>query len=148
MRKKLDENEKVLQKWPPIFRDGLRFTDHDLGIMDVMIQGKAEITPKDLKKMRKFGYIFEGICVFGHVDKSLKGNVNIQNEDDVSPFLMTLVAFRDYQAPPLENDGKSDEKVLKKVKPRRTETRHTSQESVHSGRTVSPDHDQGDDISR
>jgi hypothetical protein len=50
MRKKLDENETVLRKWPPIFRDGLRFTDHDLGIMDVMIQGEAEITTKDLKK--------------------------------------------------------------------------------------------------
>jgi hypothetical protein len=112
MSKKLDENEIVLQKYPPIFRDGLRFTDHDLGIMDVMIQGEAEITTKDLKKMRKFGYIFEGIYVSAYVDKSLKGNVNIQDEDDVSPFLMTMVAFRRYEAPPLENDGESDRQVL------------------------------------
>jgi hypothetical protein len=113
MRKKLDENEIVLQKYPPIFRDGLRFTDHDLGIMDVMIQGEAEITTKDLKKMRKFGYIFEGIYVSAYVDKSLKGDVNIQDEDDVSPFLMTMVAFRRYDAPPLENGGKSDRQVLR-----------------------------------
>ena len=112
MRKKLDENEIILQKWPPIFRDGLRFTDHDLGIMDVMIQGEAEITPKDLKKMRKFGYIFDGIYVSAYIDKSLKGNVNIQDEDDVSPFLMTMVALRRYQAPPLESGGKSDIEAL------------------------------------
>jgi hypothetical protein len=90
MRKKLDENEIVLRKWPPIFREGLRFTDHDLGIMDVMIQGEAEITAKDLKKMKKFGYIFDGMCIYTHVDKSLKGKINIQDEDDVSPFLMTI----------------------------------------------------------
>lgn len=71
MRKKLDENEIVLRKWPPIFREGLRFTDHDLGIMDVMIQGEAEITAKDLKKMKKFGYIFDGMCIYTRVDKSL-----------------------------------------------------------------------------
>jgi hypothetical protein len=113
MRKKLDENEIVLRKWPPIFREGLRFTDHDLGIMDVMIQGETEITAKDLEKMKKFGYVFDGIYVSTHVDKSLKGKINIQDEDDVSPFLMTLVAFRYYQAPPLENNGKSDRQVLK-----------------------------------
>jgi hypothetical protein len=105
MRKKLDENEIVLRKWPPIFRERLRFTDHDLGIMDVMIFGEAEITAKHLKQMKKFGYVFDGIYISAHVDKSMKGNVNIQNEDDVSPFLMTLVAFREYEAPPLENDG-------------------------------------------
>ena len=112
MRKKLDENEIVLRKWPSIFREGLRFTDHDLRIMDVMIFGEAEITAKDLKQMEKYGYVFDGIYVSTHVDKSMKGNVNIQNEDDVSPFLMTLVAFRYYQAPPLENDGESDRQVL------------------------------------
>jgi hypothetical protein len=112
MRKKLDENEIVLRQWPPIFR-GLRFTYHDLGIMDVIIQGETEITAKDLEKMKKLGYVFDGIYVSTHVDKSMKGNVNIQNEEDVSPFLMTLVAFRYYQAPPLENNGKSDRQVLK-----------------------------------
>ena len=112
MRKKLDENEIVLQKWPPIFREGLRFTDHDLGIMDVVMFGETEITAKDLEQMKKFGYIFDGIYVSTYVDKSLKGNVNIQDEDDVSPFLVTYVAFTEYQAPTLENDGESDRQVL------------------------------------
>ena len=47
--------------------------------------------------MKKFGYVFDGFCT-------------VQDEDD--GYLMTLVAFRDYQAPPLENDGKSDRQVL------------------------------------
>jgi hypothetical protein len=110
MRKKLDENDLVL-KWPSPIR-GVKITDHDLGILDVIIHGETEITIKELEEMKKYGYIFDGICVSTYVDKPLKGNVNIQNEDDVSPFLTTLVAFRYYQAPPLENDGESDRQVL------------------------------------
>jgi hypothetical protein len=111
-----------------------------------MIQGKTEITAKKLEEMKKFGYIFDGICVFTYIDKSLKGNVNIQDEDDLSPFLLTLISFRRYQAPPLENDGKSDKQVLKKRKPRQTETGFVPQESVRSGCNISTDHHQGDDM--
>jgi hypothetical protein len=112
MRKKLDENDLVL-KWPSPFREGVKITNHDLGMLDVMIHGETEITAKDLEEMKeKFGYIFDGICVSTYVNKSLKGNVNIQDEDDVSSFLLTLVAFRRYEAPPLENGGKSDRQVL------------------------------------
>jgi hypothetical protein len=93
----------------PISTIGIR-----LGILDVMILGTTEITAKDLEEMKeKFGYIFDGIRISTHVDKSLKGNVNIQDEDDVSHFLLTLISFRRYQAPPLENGGKSDRQILK-----------------------------------
>ena len=94
MRKKLDENDLV-QKWPSPFREGLKFTDHDLGLLDVLIQGQTEITAKKFEEMKKFGYIFDGICV-----------------DDQDGVLLTLIAFRRYQAPPLENGGKSDRQVL------------------------------------
>jgi len=54
MRKKLDENDLVL-KWPPPFRDGIKFTNHDLGRLDVLIQGDTEISAKDFEEMKKFG---------------------------------------------------------------------------------------------
>ena len=92
MRKKLDENDLVL-KWPSPFREGLKFTDYE--ILDVLIQGNTELTAKDFEEMKKFGYIFDGICV-----------------DDQDGVLLTLIAFRRYQAPPLENGGKSDRQVL------------------------------------
>ena len=69
------------------------------GILDVMIQGNTDVTTKDLEQMKKFGYIFDGFST-------------PQDEDDVSPFSFTLVAFRRYQAPPLENGGRSDRHVL------------------------------------
>lgn len=147
MRKKLDENDLVL-KWPPPFRDGLKFTDHDLGILDIIIYGQTEIAAKKFKEMKKFGYIFDGICVSTFIDKSLKGRVDIQNEDDVSAFLMTIISFRDYQAPPLENGGKSDKQVLKKRKRQQTEVGVAPRESACSGSTVDTDHHRGDDMSR
>jgi hypothetical protein len=58
MRKKLDENDLVL-RWPSPFREGIKFTDHDLGILDVIIQGDTEITAKDLEEMKKLGYIYQ-----------------------------------------------------------------------------------------
>jgi hypothetical protein len=133
MRKKLDENDLVL-KWPAPFREGVKITAHDLRTLDVMIHGETEITAKGLEEMKKFGYIFDGIRVSTYVDKSLKGNLNIQDEDDFSPFLLTLVAFRRYQAPPLENGGKSDKKVLKKTKPQQTGSGVPSHKSVRSGK--------------
>ena len=149
MRKKPDYNDIVLREMPPVFRDATRITNHDLGILDVMIHGETEITAKDLEWMKeKLGYIFDGIRVSTYVDKSLKGNIEIQDEDDVSPFLLTLVAFRDYQAPSLENDGQSDRKVLHKMKPQQTETGFGQQGSVCSDRSIGPDHHQGDDKSR
>jgi hypothetical protein len=132
MRKKLDENGLVL-KWPAPFRNGLKFTYHDLGILDVIIEGNTEITAKDFKQMKKFGYIFDGIC--------------LQDKDDVLPFSLTVVAFRRYKAPPLENGGKSDKKVLKKTKPR-TQIGVPSNDSVCNDSSISPDRHQGDDKSR
>jgi hypothetical protein len=119
-------------KWLPPFRDGLKFTYFDLGILDILIPGKTEITAKMLEKMKKFGCIYQEM---GHVDFP----------DDPG---FTVVSFRRYHAPPLENGGKSDKKVLKKMKSRRTETGHVPQESVRRGSAVSSDHGQGDDISQ
>jgi hypothetical protein len=65
-----------------------------------LIEKNTEITPKDFKQMKKFGYIFDGICFS-----------RLRDKDDVSPF--SLVAFRRYQAAPLENGGKSDRQVLR-----------------------------------
>ena len=60
IRKKLDENDLV-QKWPTRFRDGIKMTYHDIGVLDVIIHGETDISPKDLEEMKKFGYIFDGI---------------------------------------------------------------------------------------
>ena len=43
MRKKLDEND-LMQKWPPVFREAIRITDHDLGILEVSRHGESDIT--------------------------------------------------------------------------------------------------------
>lgn len=96
MRKEPDYNDLVL-KWPAPFRDGLKFTNHDLAILDIIIYGPTDIAAKDFEEMKKFGYVFDGFCT-------------VQDEDD--GYLMTLVAFREYQAPPLEYDGESDRQVL------------------------------------
>ena len=148
MRKKLDENDLIL-KWPPIFRDGIKITDHDLGILEVSTHGETEITAKDLDQMKeKFGYMHVRTNVYPCIPKSLKGHVNIQDEENVLDFLVTSVTFRRYQAPPLENGGKSERQVLKKTKPQQTEIRVATRDSVCSGCTVDTDHHQGDDLNR
>ena len=109
MRKKLDENALVL-KWPAPFRDGIKFTNHDLGTLDVIIGCETEITAKDLEEMKKYGYIFDRMAFYISVDESLKGKINVQ--DDLLAFLEIAIRFRRYQALPLENGGKSDRQVL------------------------------------
>jgi hypothetical protein len=139
MRSKLDENDLVL-KWPLPIREGIKISSDALGILEVTIEGETEITSQMLEQMRNDGYIFHKINTYTLSPKPLN---DIQNEDDVSSLLLTSVTFRRYQAPPLENGGKSDRQVLKKTRLRRTETG-----PAHQGSTVSKDHDQGDDMSR
>jgi hypothetical protein len=96
MGKEPDYNDIIRRKWPPVFRDGIKITDHFLGILEISMHGEIEIAAKDLKQMKQLGYIHD----------------DIKDEDDLSEFLVTSVTFREYQAPPLENDGKSDRYVL------------------------------------
>jgi hypothetical protein len=136
MRKKLDENDRIL-RWPPAFREGIKITHDDLGILEVSIHGETEITAKDLEQMKKFGYIHYRTYVYPFIPKFLKGHIDINDENDLSDFLVTSVTFRSYQPPPLENGSKSDRQVLNKTKLRRTETGPGHQESVRSGRIIS-----------
>jgi hypothetical protein len=93
-----------------------------------------------LEQMKEYGLLFNSV--------SSSIDYDSQGVDALSVFAMTTITFREYQYPSLENNGKRDRQILKKMKPRRTETGLAPQESVRSGRTVSPDHHQGDDISR
>jgi hypothetical protein len=110
MSKKLDEND-LAQKWPPIFKDGIKIVDDDLGILEVSMHGETEITAEDLEQMEKFGYIHQRTNVYPCFPKFLEGHMDIIDEDYISDFLVTSVTFREYQTPPLENDGKSDRYV-------------------------------------
>jgi hypothetical protein len=102
-------NDTVLRKWPPIFRDGIKIVDDYLGILEISIHGEVEIAAKDLKQMEKLGYIHDKTNVYPCIPKFLKRSIDIK--DDLSEFLVTSVTFREYQAPPLENDGKADRYV-------------------------------------
>jgi hypothetical protein len=141
MRNKLDENDLVL-KWPLPIREGIKISSETLGIVEVTIEGETEITSQMLEQMRKNGYIFHKINTYTLRPEPLN---DIQNEDDVSSLLMTSITFRKYQAPPLENGGKSDRQVMKL---RQTGTELGHQRVVRSSRTVGKDHDRGDDMSR
>ena len=147
MRKKLDENDLVL-KWPDPFREGVKITDHDLGILEVSIHGETEVTAKDYEQMKKFGYIHVKTNVYPLIPPDLEGYINIQDENDVSVFIVTSVTFRRYQASQLENGGKMDKKVLKKTKPQQTEIAAGASDSVCSGCTVDPRPSRGDDLNR
>jgi hypothetical protein len=147
MRKKLDENDRIL-KWPPVFREGIKITDHNLGILEVSRHGETEITAEDYEQMEKFGYIHVRTNFYKIIPKHLKGHIKIQDEEDFSDFLVTSVTFRRYEAPPLENGGKSDRHILKKTKPQQTEIGVGPRDSVCSGCTVDTDHRREDDLSR
>jgi hypothetical protein len=111
-KKKLDENELAL-KWPSIFRDGIKITDHDIGILEVSMHGETEITAKDLKEMKKFGYIHERTNVYACVPKFLEGHIDILDEDYISGFLVTSVTFTRIKHLRWKNGSKSDRQVLK-----------------------------------
>jgi hypothetical protein len=140
VRKKLDYNDIVRRKWPAPFRNGIRFYSLSLGLYIITIEGQVEITSKMLEQMKECGLLFNSV--------SSSIDYDSQGVDALSAIAMTTITFREYQSPSLENNGKRDRQILKKMKPRRTETGLAPQESVRSGRTVSPDHHQGDDISR
>jgi hypothetical protein len=145
---KLNFND-LARKWPLPIRKGIKIYDESLGILEVTIEGKTEITSEMLEQMKtKFGYICQKINVYPCIPKSLKGHINIQDEDDVSALFVTSITFREYQAPSLENCGKRDEKALKKTKPQQTEIRVGARDSVCGGSTVDTDHHQGDDPNR
>jgi len=80
--------------------------------------------------MKKDGYIFQRIDVY-----------------KIDSDLLTSVTFRQYQAPPLENGGRTDKKVLKKAKPQQTGIDAGACDSVCCGDAVGPDNHQGDDMS-
>ena len=111
MRKEPDYNDIVLRELPPVFRDGIKIVDHDLGILEISIHGEVEIAAKDLKQMKKLGYVYDRTNVYPCIPKFLKGHIDIKDEGDLSEFLVTSVTFREYQAPPLENDCRSDRYV-------------------------------------
>ena len=112
MGKEPDYNDIIRRKWPPVFRDGIKITDHFLGILEISMHGEVEIAAKDLKQMKQLGYIHDRTNVYPCIPKDMEGLIDIKDEDDLSEFLVTSVTFREYQAPPLENDGKSDRYVL------------------------------------
>ena len=112
MRKEPDYNDTVLRKWPPTFRDGIKIVDHDLRILEISLHGEVEIVAKDLKQMKKLGYIHDKTNVYPCIPTFLEGGIDIKDENDLSEFLVTSVTFREYQAPLLENGGKSDRHVL------------------------------------
>jgi hypothetical protein len=139
MRKKPNYND-LARKWPLPFRNGIKFYSASLGLLIITIEGGSERTSEMLKQMEKCGLLFNSV--------SSSIDVDIQGEDALSSFAMTTITFREYQAPPLENGGKSDRQILKKIKPQQTETGLDPQESVRSGCSISPDHHQGGDMSR
>jgi hypothetical protein len=91
MKKKPNYND-LARELPLPFRNGTKIINDALGILEITIEGETEVTSH-----------------YTHSPKSLK---DIQNEDDISSLLLTSVTFREYQAPPLENDGESDKQVL------------------------------------
>jgi hypothetical protein len=111
MSKTLDEND-LARKWPPIFRDGIKIVDGDLGILEVSMHGETEITAKDLEQMKKFGYIHERTNVYPYVPKFLEGHMDILDEEYVSDFLVTSVRFMSIKHLCWKNGGKSDRQVL------------------------------------
>jgi hypothetical protein len=142
MRKKPNYND-VARKWPLPIRKGIKISNDTLGILEITIEGETEITSQMLEHMKKDGYIFHKINTYTYSPKSLN---DIKDEDDASSSLLTSITFREHEAPPLENGGKSDEQALKKIKPQQTEIRVGPRDSVCSG--CSTDHHQGDDVSR
>ncbi len=102
----------VLRKWPSVFREGIKITNDYLGILEISMHGKVEITSKDLEKMKKFGFIHDRTNVYPLIPKDLDESLHFQNEDDLSDFIVTSVTFREHQAPQLENDGESDRQVI------------------------------------
>jgi hypothetical protein len=125
MRKKPDYND-LARKWPLPIRKGIKFPLQLLRRLIVIIEGDTKITPKMLEQMAQTGLIFEKMSSFIHIPEFLKDEVDSQDEDVLSSFIMTAITFRDCQSPSLENYGKSDRQTLKKMKPRRTETEHAS----------------------
>jgi len=113
MRKKLDENDRML-KWPPVFLEGIKITDHDLGILEVSRHGETEITAKDLDQMKKFGYIHQRTNVYPCFPKYLEGHMDIIDEDYISDFLVTSVTFMSVKDFRWKNGGKSDRQVPRK----------------------------------
>jgi hypothetical protein len=86
-----------------------KFDEKDLG---VSIHGETEMTAKDLEQMRKLGYIHNRTNFYPCIPKFLEVHIDIQDENDLSDFLVASVIFKRYKAPSLENGGKSDKKVL------------------------------------
>jgi hypothetical protein len=128
-KQKPNYNDHVL-KWPLPFRNAIKIDNDALGVDEFTIEGKTRITAKDLEQMKNDGYIFQRIDVY-----------------KIDSDLLTSVTFRQYQAPSLENGGRSDKKVLKKSKPQQTGIRVGALESFCCGDTVGPDNHQGDDMS-
>jgi hypothetical protein len=112
MMKQLDENE-LARKWPSIFRDGIKITGHNTGILEVSMHGETEITTKDLKRMEKLGYIHQRTNVYPCFPKFLEGHMDIIDEDYISDFLVTSVTFTRIKHLRWKNGSKSDRQVLK-----------------------------------
>jgi hypothetical protein len=58
--KKLDENDLV-RKWRLPFREGVKITYNDLGILDVIIHGETEITAKDFEQMKMVAKVIKKV---------------------------------------------------------------------------------------
>ena len=120
---KIKDYNDLAGKWPPPIKNGIKFSCPE-GLV-VFTEGKEEITSKMLEQMKKSDLIFESVSSFIDIPKSLKDKVDIQDEDALSYFIVTVIKFR---------YSKTYKQLVKKMRARRTETR-----LGRSGSTVGPD---------